>query len=392
LDHRTDNAPNGYLTFNDKGIIIEVNATLCKLLGYSKAELPGAKFETLLDIAGRIFFQTHFFPLLKMQKDVHEIFLNLKAKDSTLVPVITSAVREEKADATESICVFLPVYNRRKYEAEILAAKKQAQEALEENKELIETREQINRHSKELDKKINELNRMNDEIFQFNNIINHEMQECIRKILIFSKLGQQEKNEDYLDKIIETANRLKTINSSLDIFIGLDRDQIDFKKVDLNKCIEQAKTEVIENTGFAGLEIVSDELPEIEGSGTDLKLLFYHLVSNAVKFRKGDKVTIRISSIIYKENIYKEISRKYEYHDVARITLSDNGQGFDNRHKEYVFALLKKLNHTTLGSGIGLAICKKIVDNHRGTISIDSIVDIGTTVKIVLPVKHPAKF
>lgn len=388
MDQRTDHSPGGYVTFDDKGIIIEVNSTLCSMLGYTKAELQGKKFESLLDIAGRIFFQTHFFPLLKMQKIVHEIFLNLKVKDSSLIPVLTSSVREENTDGVENVCIILPVYNRIKYESEILAAKKQAEEALKENQELLVTREEIKRHSKELDKKINELNRINDEVLQFNHIINHEMQECIRKILLFSRLGQQDKNEEYLDRIIETANRLKTINSSLNIFISLDPEQTAFDQVDLNSCIEQAKNEAIATLQFDAIELTSDNLPAVEGSFNDLKLLFYHLISNSVKFRRDENVSVAISSIVYKENIYKSISRKYEYHDVVRITFSDNGQGFDNKHKEYVFSILKKLNHKSGGSGIGLAICKKIVDNHRGEISIDSSENIGTTVKIVLPVKH----
>jgi sigma-B regulation protein RsbU (phosphoserine phosphatase) len=388
LDQKLDKAPNGYIAFNDKGIIIEVNSTICEMLGYSKQELEQTKFELLLDIAGRMFFQTHFFPMLKMQQKVDEIFLNMKAKDSTVVPVITSSVREENPDGAECVCVFLPVHNRRKYEDEILAAKKQAQEALKENKELIEAREEVSRHSKELDKRIVEIDRVNNEILQFNNIINHEMQECIRKILLFSRLGKKENQLNYFDNIIETANKLKTINASLNLFIDLDKDKNVFGSVDLNKCLDEATAQVLEETGFSGVEIIKDELPEIEGSFEDLKVLFYHLIMNAVKFRNGNEVTICISSVIFKENIYKMISRKYEYQDVVRITISDNGQGFDNKHKEHVFAILKKLNHEKGGSGIGLAMCKKILNNHHGSISIDSKENVGTTVKLVLPVEH----
>jgi sigma-B regulation protein RsbU (phosphoserine phosphatase) len=385
LDQALDNAPNGYLCFNDKGTITDVNNTFCEMLGYSKAELLDAKFESVLDIAGRIFYQTHFFPLLKLQKKVDEIFLNLKAKDAAAIPVITSAKRSGDDEIASNVCVFLPVPNRRKYEEEIINAKRQAQEALNENRELMETREEVNRHSKELDKKVYELDRINNEILQFNNIVNHEMQECVRKILLFSKMGLRENDDDYFSRVIETANKLKTINSSLNSFIGLDKDQKAFRRVDLNECLALAKAEVLEKTGFRGLEMLSDNLPEIEGSAHDLQLLFFHLISNAVKFRKDEQVTICVSSVVYKENIYRVIGRKYEYHDVVKITISDNGHGFDNKHKEHVFAILKKLNHKSDGSGIGLSICKKILDNHQGSISIESAEEVGTTVKVVLP-------
>ncbi|MDF2451444.1 MAG: putative regulatory protein [Bacteroidota bacterium] len=361
---------------------------MCKMLGYDTTELKDAKFETLLDMAGKIFFQTHFFPLLKIKKNVDEIFLHLKSKNSELVPVITSAVREETVNDSRCVCVFLPVPNRKKFEQEILRAKNQAEEALKQNKELIETREEANRHSKELDRKVNELNQKNHEILQFNTIINHEMQECVRKILLFSRLGQQDENTDQYEKIIRSASRLKSINSALNLFISLDKGHTDTRLVNLNQCMEQAKNEVVENTQFTGLELISDTLPEVEGIAEDLKLLFYHLISNAVKFRKDDHVSLRISCTIYRDNIYKETAVKYEYHDVVRIVLSDDGQGFDSTHKEYVFSIFKKLNHDVLGSGIGLAICKKIVDNHGGTISIDSTENVGTTVKVVLPFKY----
>jgi sigma-B regulation protein RsbU (phosphoserine phosphatase) len=380
-----DNVPNGYVSFNDKGIIVEINATLCKMLGYLKSELDGLKFEYLLDIAGRIFFQTHFFPLLKMQESVHEIFLNLKSKNGTLVPVITSAKKVETGDGTLHVCIFLPVPNRRKYEEEILAAKKKAEQALNENKELIAAREAIQKHSRELNEKVHTLNKLHDELLQFNNIVNHEMQECVRKILLFSRLGQEDKSEDYSEKVIKSAIRLKTINSSLNLFLGLNHENSAMQPVNLNECLKQAEERISEETGFTGLEIVQDTLPEVQGIADDLTLLFFHLLSNAVKFRHGDHVRLSISCAVYRDNIFKETSDTYEYHDVARITFSDDGHGFDSAHKDYVFSMFKKLHSDPLSSGIGLSLCKKIVEKHGGNISIDSIEDVGTTVTIILP-------
>ncbi|MCW3104212.1 MAG: putative regulatory protein [Bacteroidetes bacterium] len=388
MDPALDKAPNGYVTFNDRGIIIAVNDTLCAMLNYTKTELEGAKFESVLNIAGRIFFQTHFFPLLKMQKKVDEIFLNLSAKDSSLIPVITSSLRNEERDPVINTCVILPVHNRRKYEEEILAAKRQAEEALRENRALTEARREADLHSLELDKKILQLNQVNNNLLQFNNIINHEMQECVRKILVFSRLGRTEDDEDYLLKITQTANRLKVINSSLNAFIGLGLHEGKFEEVDLNSCLDEACLDVLKKTGFEALNFKCDKLPVVEGLFADLKMLFYHLISNSVKFRKQDEVTINVTSVIYQDNIYKMNDRKYDYQDVVRLTITDNGKGFDNKHKEYVFAILKQLNHESPGSGIGLAICKKVLDNHQGSISIDSTEQRGTTVTIVLPLKQ----
>jgi sigma-B regulation protein RsbU (phosphoserine phosphatase) len=382
-----DYAPNGYLTFNDRGSILEINATLCSMLGYSKTELQGLTVETIFNIAGRIFFQTHFFPLLKMQTKVDEMFLLLLAKGGAIVPVVSSAVRTESDHSHTNVCAFLPVPNRRKYEEELLAAKRQAENALNENTALRSAKNETEVHAVELDKKIVRLDQINSELLQFNSIINHEMQECVRKILLFSKLAKTDTEEDYLGKIAATAERLKGINASLNEFINLGSEPYQKTTVDLNECLKQARAEVEERTGFKGLALHASTLPSVEGYFAELRLMFVQLIDNAVKFRKDNAVTVNVTAVIYADNIYKMSDRKYDYRDFVRLTIADNGKGFDNKHKEYVFALLKKLSRESVGNGIGLALCKKVLDLHQGSIMIESRENTGTSVQVVMPLK-----
>lgn len=380
-------APCGYLGFTNDGTIVHVNETLCLLMGYSKEELTGFKFQMLLTIAGRIFFQTHLFPLLELQEKAEEIFLTFLTKKGVEVPVLLNANRNP-SNEVPNCCVIIPVYNRRKYEEKILVSKKQAEEAVEKNDELIKARQEAEKHAREADKQITRMNRINSELMQFNNIIHHDMQECVRKINIFSTLARTETDEDYLQKISETAARLKAINSSLHLFIRLGIHSDKFSSVDLNKVLQDCSTDVLLASGFKNLNLTSDVLPEVEGSGPQLKLLFYHILHNSVKFRKKDSVSVTVSSVIYEDNIYKNSEDKYDYREVVRIDLIDNGMGFDNKYKEYVLSILKKMEVYNSGTGIGLALCKKVVDNHHGEIAIDSKEGEGTRVIIILPVKQ----
>jgi sigma-B regulation protein RsbU (phosphoserine phosphatase) len=368
--------------------MLEINDTLAKMLGYEKKELLGESFEKLLNIAGRIFFQTHFFPLLKMHSKAEEIFLSLLAKNGELIPVIANAAFQQSASGSVNSCVFIPVYNRRKYEDEILAAKRSAETALAENRELIMAREELVRHGRELDKRIRELNRMNLDLMQFNNIINHDMQSCVRKILLFTQLAGTEKDFTYLSNIRQSAIRLKSINRSLDLFINLDSNQETHEPVQLNKVINDSLKQIIADTEFSNIIVQCPELPSIEGNISQLGILFYELFSNAIKFRASDNVKVNIEAKTYESNIYHSLKDKYQYEEVLEISFSDNGKGFNMEHKDYVLNMLKKLNPNSSDLGIGLTFCKKIMDLHQGKLTVTSQPEIGTTIGLVFPLRQ----
>jgi sigma-B regulation protein RsbU (phosphoserine phosphatase) len=387
-DSSLNDVPCGYAAFNDAGILLSVNATLCGYLGYTAQELNGQKFEFILNIAGRIFFQTHLFPMLKMQDRAEEIFLSLSAKNSEMVPVVVNAVRRKNNGDVLNTCVFIPVRNRRQYEDELLAAKKQAEDMLHENKALLLARKESSRHALELDKQLVKLNAMNKELLQFNNIINHDMQECVRKILIFSSLEKSEPEAGYLGRITESAQRLKTINESLNIFINLGTGLRELRSIDLNQCVQKAKEDVVKRTGFSELSIESDLLPVIDGAFNELKILFYNLLHNAVKFRKQEDVRVKITAVTFESNVYRNTSDKYDYREMVRITMTDNSKGFDNQYGESVFNLLDKQHRISGAVGAGLAICKKIVDNYNGEIKIQTSEGNGASVTLTLPLQQ----
>ncbi|MDP5016420.1 MAG: PAS domain S-box protein, partial [Dolichospermum sp.] len=129
IDEILNTAPCGFLSFTDDGTIVMVNATLLELLGQELDELWGKKIELILPIASRIFYQTHFFPLLKMHGKAEEIYFSLKSKQGNHIPVLVNGMRREKAGSFINECIFIPIHQRIQYEDEILKAKKVAEAA-----------------------------------------------------------------------------------------------------------------------------------------------------------------------------------------------------------------------------------------------------------------------
>src|SRR4051812_24961884 len=132
-----DTAPCVLFSFTDTGLISSVNDTMCSLLGYAKTELKGQNIEILLPISSRIFYNTHFFPLLKMSGEVGEIFMFLRTKSEGQVPLLMNATRKETEDGPQNICAGITVYNRKKFEDELINSKKAMQLAIDENTELV---------------------------------------------------------------------------------------------------------------------------------------------------------------------------------------------------------------------------------------------------------------
>ena len=129
IDELLNTAPCGFLSFTDDGTIVTVNATMSKLLEYQADQLQGLSITSVLPIASRIFYQTHFFPLLKLRGKVEEIYLLLRSQHGKDVPMLVNAVRQERGDRFVNDCIFVPVHQRIQYEDELLKAKKVAEAA-----------------------------------------------------------------------------------------------------------------------------------------------------------------------------------------------------------------------------------------------------------------------
>lgn len=386
-------APCGVVLFNDAGIIIRTNETLNKWLGYENTELPGKKVETILSLASRIFYNTHWFPLVKLHARADEIFLNLITKEKHDLPVLSNTIRFESDGSWENLCVFIPLRERQKYEGEIIQAKRVAENALKENKALLALTQALEERTQELDRQNAVAQAITEDIRQFSKIVSHDLQEPIRKIRLFSNILESagnnfsERGLSALKRIQASAERLSKLTSGLQEYVSVD-EEATYTRVDLNESVSAALEKVQAARDFSDIELIGEPLPAVYGFRQQLELMFYHLLDNAVKFRnRARSLSVRLAHTLLDENIYRSIEGKYKFVEHVRIIFSDNGDGFDNLYKDYVFDLVKKISTGNKDLGIGLALVKKIVHNHSGTIDIQSEPGKGTSVILVFPLK-----
>lgn len=381
-----DEAPCGYFSFFDNGALHVVNKTLCDLLGYEKNDLEEKDVENIFTISTRIFFQTHFFPLVKMQGHTEEIFISLLTKTKEHLPILLNAKRNETDGKAFTACVFIVVANRKKFEDELVAARNSAEKALQENSELINAKASLQQHAEKLDEQIQLVNKQNHELKQINHVVTHSLREPLRKVLTYTEIIQDDPSlqslEKNLPKLNTASKQMHNIVSGLQEYVWLNDTASYFSSTDLEAIVKKLLQELQEKG--CQLILTTDSLPVIKADSKQMELLFFHLFSNAIKFKKSEKAILNISCSLIQQNSFKKVEDKYKYKDFVKLQFRDEGIGFDPRFKEEIFELFKKLHHTE-GSGLGLALCKKIVENHFGTIAASSKPNEGATITVVLP-------
>lgn len=240
-----------------------------------------------------------------------------------------------------------------------------------------------------------ELTRNNKELMAFNHVASHDLQEPLRKIQTYiSRLNDNEKYnlsdnaKTYILRIHDAASRMRLLIDDLLQFSRTNKAEKVLEVSDVNILLEDAKQDLVEVISESNAVIYSDALPEMNVIPFQIKQLFSNLISNSIKYRKE-----YVSPIIYikysKVNIDSEERitkpRKRFYH---KITITDNGIGFDNEYAEQIFVLFSRLHNKNeySGTGIGLSICKKIVDNHNGYILARGNPDKGSVFDVYLPI------
>lgn len=381
-----NDAPCGYFSFFDNGALHVVNKTLCDLLGYEKEDLEEKNVETIFTISTRIFFQTHFFPLVKMKGHAEEIFISLLTKDKEHLPILLNAKRSETGGKPSTACAFIVVANRKKFEDELVAARNSAEKALRENSELISAKAALQQHAEKLDEQIQLVNKQNHELKQINHVVTHSLREPLRKVLTYTEIIKDNPSLQglgkNLPKLITASKQMHSIVSGLQEYVWLNDTASFFSSTDLQAIVKQVLQQFQQKENQ--LILHTDSLPGIKADSKQMELLFFHLLSNAIKFKRSEKAVLTISCSLIQQNSFKKVENKYKYKDFVKLQFRDEGIGFDPLFKEEIFELFKKLHHTE-GSGLGLALCKKIVENHFGTISAGSKPNEGTTIEVVLP-------
>ncbi|MBD0284009.1 MAG: PAS domain-containing protein, partial [Flavisolibacter sp.] len=293
MESYLEQAPCIYFSSKDDGTLIDVNDTLCTRLGFCREELLGQRLDILFTVPTRIFQQTHFFPLLKIQGHAEEIYITLQTKDKEQIPVLINAERKAINGVAVNSYIGIIVHNRKKFEEELIAAKKAAEQALNENTTLIQTKQELQQHLEQLDHQINIVNKQNKELRQFNRVVTHDLQEPLRKLSVFSNilLEGKEKPEQrtIVQKIANVSEQMRSIISGLQQYIWLTETLPNITDVPLEDLLTSVRQQLENEFPQIHLIIDVEDLPVIEGDGEQMQVLFYQLLSNAIRFRKDER-------------------------------------------------------------------------------------------------------
>ncbi|WP_339874984.1 sensor histidine kinase [Olleya marilimosa] len=240
-----------------------------------------------------------------------------------------------------------------------------------------------------------ELERNNKELSSFNYVASHDLQEPLRKIQTFlSRLIDEEegklsaKGNKYIDRIQNAATRMRLLIDDLLQFSRSNKADKVFEESNINLLLEAAKQDLAEVISAENAVITSDTFPTITVIPFQIQQLFVNLIGNAIKYRMEGKIPkINIThQIVEAENEDNIIKPKYSHYH--KITFTDNGIGFDNQYADQIFVLFSRLHNKDQysGTGIGLSICKKIVENHKGYITASGQPEKGAVFTVYLPI------
>ena len=260
--------------------------------------------------------------------------------------------------------------------------------------ELIIANKELAFQNEEKEKRAAELSIANKELLAFTYISSHDLQEPLRKIQTFVTIILENENENLSDKgkynfqrMQLAAGRMQQLIDDLLAFSRINTTDHKFEKTDLNFIIEEVKNELRDTIQEKHATIEATEICDVNIIPFQFRQLMYNLISNALKFSKPDIP----SHIIIKSNIVKgseldspDFSPEKKY---CHITVTDNGIGFEPHFSERIFGVFQKLHSKEVyeGTGIGLAIVKKIVENHKGHITATGELNKGAAFDIYIP-------
>ena len=420
-----DHAPAGYLSVADDGTIAAANATLAAMLGWRPGELDGRRVETILTVGARLFWQTHFFPMVRMQGRAEEVFLVLRAADGGDVAVLANAARREVAPGVAvSDCVLMQVRERRKFEEALLEARRTAERARAEVEEHAEElratneqleaqavemelqQEQLREQAVELEMQADHLQALNQELIDrgeelerqraaaedanrakssFLAVMSHELRTPLNAIAGYVQLMEMGIHGPVTDAQLEALARIGRSQKHL---LRLINDVLNLARIEAGR-VEY----VIEPVELAGL--TADVTPMVEPQMVAKSLALEIAVPpGVVAVADREKVQQIVINLLSNALKFTPAGGRVRVDAAAggravRLRVLDTGIGIPPEKQATVFDPFVQVDMSPTrrseGSGLGLAISRELARGMGGDLSLESTPGVGSTFILALP-------
>ncbi|HEY3783056.1 MAG TPA: ATP-binding protein [Fimbriimonadaceae bacterium] len=389
-----DRLPAALVIFTDDGLITYVNATFTSNFGYEADEVVGRHFEILLTKPSQIFYQTHLFPLLKMQGNLREVYLLAAHKNRAPLPLLINATRTLQEESYQNECLLLSMHRRDEYEEEILQAKRLAEAANQEKElalealtkahktlqcqqeELKERNEELERLKQTLESRVRErtaeLEESVQELQRISYSMAHDLRTPIRGVLAVSSLLLQEFGEnitaeqmDLLSAQRKHALKLTSLISDLLIFYRLRSRRLAKEEFDISE-MARSVIELLKSPSDTHNFQIADGI-RVTADPDLADIVLEKLFQNAILYSPSGG-PIRFG--------YCEVDSR------QLLCISDEGIGLEDKYAERVLEPLERLHRDEEfpGNGMGLAIAARIIAKHAGALFLKGNTDKGTTV------------
>ncbi len=254
--------------------------------------------------------------------------------------------------------------------------------------------QRVDERTRELQQINRELEMSNHELQQFAYVASHDLKEPLRKIQVFSNLiiskfiAENEEAKSYMNRVIRSSNRMSNLITDVLNYSKLSIEDA-FETVDLNEVLNDILVDMELLIKEKKAVIQYQAMPVIEAIPAQLRQVFQNILSNALKFaKKNEPLIVKVKSKFLNTPDYNAPAA--EQGEYVCISFEDNGIGFDEKYREKIFSIFQRLHSKEdyEGTGIGLAIVKKIIEKHKGAVFVQSTEDVGTIFHIILPVRY----